>query len=101
MCIAVIGGIVRLEPHYRQEADKLGVELRLFNTLQTGMDARLRHVDALVIFTNKVSHAARREAIGAARSRDIPVYQFHACGLCTLRDCLKCLHEQGGGAPAR
>ncbi len=91
MCIAVVGGMTRLKAHYHQEAGKFGIDLKLFNTLSPGMGAKLKNVDAVVLFTNKVSHTARREVVQAVRRHDIPLYQFHSCGLCTLRDCLNCL----------
>lgn len=91
MCIGVIGGMARLQPHYQEEAERFGVKLKLFNTLQVGMAAKLRHIDAVVLFTNKVSHGARREAVNAARSAGIPLLQVHSCGVCTLRDCFRCL----------
>jgi hypothetical protein len=43
-----------------------------------------------------VSHRARKEVVNMARSRNIPVFQYHSCGVCTLRDCLNCLHKKGG-----
>jgi ABC-type uncharacterized transport system substrate-binding protein len=94
MCIAVIGGMDRLQQHYREEAALAGIELRVFNEAEANLSARLRQVDALVIFTGKVSHRARREAMKTARSRNIPVYQLHSCGICTLRECFKCLNCQ-------
>lgn len=98
MCIAVVGGMARLQPHYQEEAERFGVKLKLFNTLQVGMAAKLRHIDALVIFTNKVSHSARREAVSAARGAGIPILQVHSCGVCTLRDCFRCLLNPTAGA---
>jgi hypothetical protein len=91
MCVAVIGGMDRLERHYRQEATLAGVELRVFNRPEANIGAKLKNVDALLIFTNKVSHRARHEAISMARTRDIPVFQYHSCGVCTLRNCLTCI----------
>lgn len=88
MCVALIGGIDRLERHYTEEAARLDVDLKVFNRLETNIGAKLKHVDALVIFTNKVSHEVRREAVRAAKTNDIPVYMYHSCGVCTLRDCL-------------
>lgn len=88
MCVALVGGIDRLERHYINEAALLDVELRVFNRLEANMGTKLRHVDALVIFTGKVSHEARREAVRAARMNDIPVFMHHSCGVCTLRGCL-------------
>lgn len=41
MCIAVIGGMKRLEPQYLKEAGKMGIELRIFNEPTKNMDEKL------------------------------------------------------------
>lgn len=97
MCVALIGGMERLERHYRHEAGRYGIDLKVFNTSQTGITSKLRNIDAVVIFTNKVSHRARKEALAAARSARVPVFQYHACGLCTLRECFNCLSSTTTG----
>lgn len=89
MCVALIGGMDRLERDYETEARKHGVELRVFTKTKTGLVARLKSVDVMVVFTGKVSHQLRREATNAARSKSIPVMQVHSCGVCSLRECLK------------
>ena len=99
MCLAVIGGMTRLERHYRDEAKRAGIELRIFNQSEVNLGAKLEHVDALLIFTNKVSHRARREALEAVKGRSIPVLMEHSCGVCTLRNCLNCLLSPSGGKP--
>jgi hypothetical protein len=91
MCIALIGGMDRLERHYREEAERSGVDLRVFNRSEVNIVSKLKHVDAMVIFTNKVSHQVKKEALNVAKINDIPVYMHHSCGVCTLRDCLNCL----------
>ena len=91
MCLAVIGGMDRLERHYRREALLAGIELRVFNRSEPDIGAKLKHVDAVVIFTNKVSHRVKKEALKAAKARTVPVLLQHSCGICTLRECLKCL----------
>ncbi|HLE41754.1 MAG TPA: DUF2325 domain-containing protein [Nitrospirota bacterium] len=96
MCIALIGGMDRLERHYKNEAEKFGVDLKVFNASAAGIASKVKAADAVVIFTNKVSHRARKEVVTMARSRNIPVFQYHSCGVCTLRDCLNCLHKKGG-----
>jgi hypothetical protein len=93
MCIAIIGGMDRLETHYRREADKLGIELKVFNRPTAELSSKLGVVDAVIIFTNKVSHRARIEAIRTAKSRNIAVYQYHSCGICTLRNCFNCIYN--------
>jgi Uncharacterized protein conserved in bacteria (DUF2325) len=94
VCIAVIGGMDRLERHYREEATRSGIELRVFNRSQVDIGARLKHVDALVIFTNKVSHRVKNEALKAVKDRSVPIILQHSCGVCTFRDCLNCLANE-------
>ena len=91
MNIALIGGIDRLERHYLEEAVRVGVDLKIFNILEANIGAKIRQADALVIFTNKVSHRMKKQAVSAAKSNNIPVFMHHSCGVCTLRDCLNCL----------
>jgi len=92
VCIAVIGGMDRLERHYRNEAAQAGIDLRIFNRPEVGLGKKLKNIDALVIFTNKVSHRIKKEALNAVKTRAIPVYLYHSCGVCTLRNCLNCLN---------
>lgn len=96
MCIAIIGGMNRLERHYKSEAEKFGIDLKVYNTSAAGISSKVKTADAIVIFTNKVSHRARKEVMNTARSGNIPVFQYHSCGVCTLRDCLGCLNKKGG-----
>ena len=44
-----------------------------------------------MIFTNKVSHRVKNDAMNAARLNNIQVFMHHSCGVCTLRDCLNCM----------
>lgn len=97
MCLALIGGMERLERHYRQEAAQVGIELRVFNESEVNLGAKLQQVDALLIFTNKVSHQLKKQAMNAVKGRPIPVFMEHSCGVCTLRDCLNCLLSTSGG----
>lgn len=91
MSIALIGGMDRLERHYISEAEKSGIDLKVFNRAEAGIAQKIRNVDAVVIFTNKVSHRARKEAVNLAKTGNIPVLMYHSCGLCSLRACLDCL----------
>jgi Uncharacterized protein conserved in bacteria (DUF2325) len=91
MNIALIGGINRLERHYHEEALRAGVDLKIFNISEVNIGAKLKQADALVIFTNMVSHTMKKQAVAAARANRIPVFMHHSCGVCTLRDCLNCL----------
>lgn len=94
MCVAVIGGMKRLDRHYRNEAKRQGIKLSVFNRLERGMTTRISRADAIVVFTNKVSHNARNEAVDIAKKNGIPLFMYHSCGLCTLRECLHCLQDK-------
>ncbi|MGD2080334.1 MAG: DUF2325 domain-containing protein [Nitrospirota bacterium] len=93
MSVVLVGGMNRLKRHYVREADRLGISLKVYNSPGVSMRSGVRNVDAVVMFTNKVSHRAKREVELAAREKDIPVYMHHSCGVCTLRDCLRCLKK--------
>ena len=94
--IALIGGIERLGRRYRDEAEGLGIRLRVYNEAATALAGRVSNVDAVVIFTNKVSHRAKREAASIAKARNIPLVMSHSCGVCTLRHCLNCIRNKKG-----
>ena len=91
MCIALIGGMGRLEKHYLEAAELAGVDLRVFTRSEANLCSKIKNVNAIVIFTNKVSHSFKAEAMKVARSKGISVFMHHSCGVCTLRDCLNCL----------
>ena len=94
MCVALIGGMDRLERNYINEAEKIGIDLKVFTKSETGIMAKIKNVDAIVLFTNKVSHQARKEVMNIAKARNIPVLMYHSCGICALRDCLNCLKNE-------
>jgi len=91
MCIALIGGMDRLERHYIEEAGKLGIDLKVFTRQEANIGSKIRNADAMLIFTNKVSHKVKAQAIKEAKAKGIPVHMQHSCGVCTLRNCLECL----------
>lgn len=91
MSIVLIGGMDRLSEKYQNEAKKQGMNLCIFSQANQNMSTKIKNADAVVIFTNKVSHQARNEAFTTAKKQGIPVFMHHACGVCTLRECLNCV----------
>lgn len=91
MSIALIGGMDRLERQYINEAESVGINLKVFTKPETRIGSKIKNMDAIVILTNKVSHRAKREAMDIAKAKNIPVFMYHSCGVCTLRDCFNCL----------
>ncbi len=95
MSIVLVGGMDRLGEKYHKEAKKQGMRLQIFSQADNNMAGKIKAADAVVIFTNKVSHQARNDAFNAAKKQGIPVFMHHACGVCTLRECLNCLSVMG------
>jgi hypothetical protein len=91
MSIILVGGMDRLGKKYRDEARKQGMKLQIFSQADQNMGTKIKSADAVIIFTNKVSHQARNDAFNAAKKQGIPVFMHHACGVCTLRECLSCM----------
>lgn len=85
MCAALIGGMDRLKKEYLEEARKSGVKLKHFTGKERKISKELGNVDFVVMFTNKVSHKARKDVLDALRGKDVPVYMHHSCGVSTLR----------------
>jgi hypothetical protein len=99
MCIALLGGMDRLGKHYIEEAGRVGISLRVFSRDEVNIGSKIKNMDAMVIFTNKVSHNVKAKAIKEAKANGIPVYMHHSCGVCSLRECLNCLmilNDKGG-----
>jgi len=91
MSIVLIGGMEGLGAQYIREAENLGMKLKVCSQFDPEMFSSIKNADSLVIFTNKVSHKACNIAVSLAKSNGIPVFMHHACGVCSLRQCLKCL----------
>ena len=87
-------GQAREELH--QRGGKLWDRPHCFTKYEKEMAAKIKNVDAVVIFTNKISHNAKREVMRIAKVRKIPVFMHHSCGICTWRDCLNCLKNRKG-----
>ncbi|AMK12824.1 MAG: DUF2325 domain-containing protein [Pseudodesulfovibrio sp.] len=85
MCAALIGGMDRLKQEYVTEAKRNGIKLKHFTGKERKISKALGEVDFVVMFTNKVSHKARKDVLDALRGKDVPVYMHHSCGVSTLR----------------
>ncbi len=98
MSITLVGGMDRLDRHYKKEAVRFGHKLKIFSQAASGLGGNISRADALVLFTNKVSHQARNEAVTAAKKAGIPIFMYHSCGICTLRECFEGIEKVEGAA---
>ncbi len=97
MCVGLIGGMDRLKRHYVKEAEKFDVELKVFNRWEVNLSKKINYLNALIVFTDKVSDTARKEAMDVARNRQIPILIFHSSGISTLRNGLDFIKNRKKG----
>lgn len=88
MCAAVIGGMDRLKRDYIDAAKRHGIRLKVLTGKENRIGDKLGQTDLVILFTNQLSHAARREALVHARKNNIPVEMSHSCGVSSLKECL-------------
>ena len=88
MCIALVGGMDRTARHYETAAMKYGVDLHHFESDGPRFEQKLSGMDGIVIFTNRISHSARKRALSKGQSKGIPILMCHSCGISSLKRCL-------------
>lgn len=88
MCATVIGGMDRLKRDYINAAKLEGIELKVFTGKESRIAPKLGNTGLIILFTNQLSHAARRDVLNHAKKHNIPVRQAHSCGVSSLRECL-------------
>ena len=85
MCAVLVGGMDRLRNDYIVTARELGVSLKVFTGQERSIKSQIGEADMLILFTGKVSHAARIEALKHAKTNNIPVQLVHSSGVTALR----------------
>jgi hypothetical protein len=85
----------RLRQDYIGTAKALGIELKVFTGQERSIKHQLGDLDMIILFTNKLSHAARVEAVRYAKSNNIPLHMSHSSGIAALR---KYFEDSSGGA---
>jgi hypothetical protein len=88
MCAALVGGMDRLKRDYMNEAKRRGIKLKCYTGKERKISGSLGKVDFVVLFTNKVSHKARKDVLAALNGTDTPILMRHSCGVSTLKKCL-------------
>jgi hypothetical protein len=89
MSFVLIGGMDRLKKSYMAVAEQGGHSLKCLSRNECNFNDKIGHPDALIVFTNKVSHEAKRKAVQFANTRNIPLHLVHSCGVSSLKECLK------------
>lgn len=89
MCIAIIGGLDRLKRVYEERCKELGFDAKVFSQVVPDLRKRIVTLGGIVIFTDRVSHNAMRDAQNAGRWAHIPVIKSHSSSVSSLSRCLQ------------
>ena len=89
MCAALVGGMTRLRQEYIDAAKAMGVNLKVFTGQERSIKSQLGNLDMMIVFTGKVSHTAREDAVRHARASNIPLRMIHSSGVSSLRRCFE------------
>jgi hypothetical protein len=81
--------MTRLKQEYIDTAKDMGVKLKVFTGQERSIRGQLGNLDMMIVFTGKVSHTAREEAVKHAKSCKIPLRMVHSSGVSSLRKCLE------------
>lgn len=100
MCAALVGGLDRLRRQYILAAGAQGVKLDVLSGKERSVFSRLtgKEVDLYIVFTNMVSHEAKKEVVRLGRKNNVNVALSHSCGVSSLRRTLEA-HDCKGGKP--
>lgn len=79
----------RLHKDYIAAAKEKGHSLKCISRNERNFTDKIGNPDAMIVFTNKISHEAKRKAVQVAGSRNIPLQMVHSCGVSSLRECLR------------
>lgn len=69
MCVTLVGGMDRLHPDYMNAAREAGHDLKCIPGNEKNFFAKIGNPDAVIIFTGKISHEARRKAMLFVRQK--------------------------------
>ena len=81
--VLVVGGLRRLETHYRERDDDVSVDV--VNENSSTIDHRLPTADGVVMVTGMVSHAAAERVRRLARKYDVRLVQTNGPGVGQVR----------------
>jgi len=83
--VAVIGGILSLEPEYRRVLEENNLFPRIYNQDSARLIGRIKGTDAIILFTGTVSHKMAEKIRRAARSGEIPLVNVPRSSVSALK----------------
>ena len=81
MSITLVGGMDRLKAEYMAAAKEMGHTLKCIARNERNFQDKIGAPDMLIVFTNKISHEAKRKAAETAKTRRLQLMLAHSCGV--------------------
>jgi hypothetical protein len=79
--------------HYRDICDKCGHKVKVFTQFPKNFEKKIGNPDAMIIFTNTVSHKMVSVATNEAKRKDIPIFRCHTSSGVALERTIQELEE--------
>ena len=83
--VAVVGGILGLEPEYRRILEQRDLLPRIYNRDSASLIDRIKSTDAIILFTGTVSHKMAEKIRRAAKVGGIPLINLQRSSISALR----------------
>lgn len=93
--VLVVGGLTRLDAHYRAALEGVDVDALYVNCPR--LEASCEAADALVLVLGNVSHGAAAKVRDVARRRGTPLAEVTSPGVSRVRATIAALARTGGG----
>jgi hypothetical protein len=90
--VAVLGGIMTLQPHYQRILEENDLDPSIFNEDTAGIWKKVRGADMIILFSGTISHGMAIKARKAASSRGIPLVTLKRSSLSALRKSVSALN---------
>ncbi len=91
MSIVLIGGHDRMHSEYKGIGKKNGFKLKIFTQITPKFAKTIGSPDAIILFTNTVSHKMVNTAIKEAKRKSIPITRSHTSSSNSLDEILQAL----------
>lgn len=88
MCVAIAGGVKKMECEYIRLTRKHGVKCKLFNQKVPEFNKRIENVDAVILFTGTVSHKMARSCCQVCKKNSIVLKRVHSSSINQLEKVL-------------
>lgn len=89
MNIVLVGGHDRMHSEYKGIGKKNGFKLKVFTQITPQFGKSIGNPEAIVLFTNTVSHKMVNTAIKEAKRKNIPITRCHTSSANSLDETLK------------